>query len=250
MVKRKINVLLVEDDLDIAEGIFDYLQAFEIEVDFAYSLAQAQSRIEQTHIDLIILDVHLPDGSGFDFCRDIKQEKDVTVPIIFLTARAELEDKLLGFDLGAIDYMVKPFALPELKARVIAALNKQRPTESLVVKQGQWSLDINKSVFSDRQVDMQLYDTGCVIMRLLMESYPKVVNKSWLYNQIWSDDVPASDPLRSHIHQLRQQFKATFQQALIETVRGVGYRLKLEVEEIKDKQDLAFRQNANKESTK
>lgn len=250
MVKRKINVLLIEDDLDIAEGISDYLQAFDIEVDFAYSLAQAQSRIEQTHIDLMILDVHLPDGSGFDFCRYIKSEKDVTVPIIFLTARAELEDKLLGFDLGAIDYMVKPFALPELKARVIAALNKQTPNDSLVVKQGQWSLDINKSIFANKQADIQLYETGCVIMRLLMESYPRVVNKSWLYNQIWSDDIPASDPLRSHIHQLRQQFKANFNQPLIETVRGVGYRLNLEVDEIKEKQDSALRQNAKEESTK
>jgi DNA-binding response OmpR family regulator len=227
MVEQKINILLVEDDFDIAAGIGDYLQGFAIYVDFAYSVQQALSLVDSLPFDLLILDINLPDGDGISLCRKLKQEKALSAPVIFLTAKGELQDKLLGFESGAVDYMVKPFALAELKARINAALLHRTNTESVLLKAGNLALDFNKALLSRDDKQLQLYATGNIIMRELLSSYPKPVSKQRLYNMIWSDDIPKSDPLRAHVHQLRQFFQAEFGCELIETIRGVGYKLEL-----------------------
>jgi DNA-binding response OmpR family regulator len=223
-VTDRIALLLVEDDIDIAAGIGDYLALRGIEVDFAYTASQARSRIQDARFDVLVLDVNLPDGDGFSLCREMKQTLGLGTPVIFLTAQDRLEDKLTGFAVGAVDYVVKPFAPVELLARVRAIASHIRATEGVRLRVGGYSLDLQRCLLSYGDLHLQLHAIGFTIMRLLMQAYPGSIAREQLCDRLWPDAVPDSDPLRAHIHQLRRALDERFGRQPIATVRGVGYR--------------------------
>lgn len=221
------RVLLVEDDLDIAASLGDFLEAAGWHVDFAYGAAQARARWEGSACDVLVLDVNLPGADGFSLCREFKSLHGTRTPVLFLTARGNLQDKLRGFAAGAVDYIVKPFAPEELLARIDALtrhLADATEGKRVCLRVGQYRLDLSGRTLARDEQTLPLSNTAFAIIKTLMAAYPGTVASEELCRAVWGDERPESEPLRAHIHQLRRQLDQSFAAALIGTVRGVGYR--------------------------
>ena len=223
LIPAAVRVLLVEDDLDVAAGLGAYLDQRGVTVDFAYTAREARHLASQSTFDIVVLDVQLPDGNGIALCRELK-DRGLRSPVLFLTARGALEDKLRGFDAGGIDYMVKPFAPAELLARIKALARHIPASGGLVVRVGDFSLDPNAALMTGPDGRVALHATAVLILRRLMDASPGSVTRDELNALLWGDMSPASDPLRMHIYELRRTLSTAFGAPLIETVRGVGYR--------------------------
>ena len=219
-----IRVLLVEDDLDVAAGIGDYLEARGLLVDYAGNASEAHAQVTRTLFDILVLDVNLPGQDGITLCRELKHAHGLATPAIFLTARGGLQAKLDGFAAGAVDYMVKPFAPAELLARIQAICAHVASPSGLSLEAGGYVLDLHSGLLSHAGQDLQLHAAGLAILRRLMQAYPRSVGKQALREGLWGDEAPDSDPLRAHVYQLRQAMLECFGEAPISTVRGIGYR--------------------------
>jgi DNA-binding response OmpR family regulator len=208
---RSLRILIVEDNADIAENIGDYLEQQGHMLDFAMD-GIGGLHLALTHdFDVIVLDIMLPGMDGLTFCRKLRKEADRKTPVLMLTARDTLSDKLEGFDAGADDYLVKPFALEELAARigVLARRGDQTSTSRLWV--------------AGRKIEL---NRACLkILIMLMQAHPNVVTRKELEHALWGDAPPGSDAMRSHIYALRSAIDRPFKHSLLETVHGVGYRL-------------------------
>ena len=218
-----IRVLLVEDDLDIAAGLGAFLERRGVTVDFAATAREARRLAADGVFDIVVLDVHLPDGDGIALCRQLK-DAGLRSPVLFLTARGALEDKLRGFDAGGVDYMVKPFAPDELLARLKALARHIPAAGGVAIRAGAFRLDPQRALLTGPGGEFVLNATALLLVRRLMEASPGVVTREELNALLWGDDPPASDPLRMHVYELRRGLAATFGAPLIETVRGLGYR--------------------------
>lgn len=218
-----LTVLLVEDDLDLASGLLEYLSRRGVTLDVATRAREARQRIREGVFDLILMDVQLPDGDGIALCETLKKE-GLRSPVLFLTARDQLGDKLRAFDAGAVDYVVKPFAAAELFAR-IAALTRHIPAMGgWSIRAGRYMLDHHSGVLSGPNGQATVSGPALAITRRLMEASPGHLRRDALNAAIWGDSPPPSDPLRMHIYELRRTLEKAFGDPLIETVRGVGYR--------------------------
>lgn len=229
---HRIKVLLVEDDVDVAAGIGDYLSAHGVTVDFAYNAAQARAQVLTDTPDLLVLDVNLPgnlpDSDGISLCRELKSTLGLEQPILFLTASGTLADKLLGFEAGAVDYIVKPFEPAELLARIMAISAQVAAAGGAQLRVGDYVLDLRRHALARSEIQLQLHASGHAILRRLMQAHPGSVTTGELCEALWGDAQPHSEPLRAHIYHLRQALLAKFGQVLIVTVRGVGYRFDTE----------------------
>ncbi|MDZ3833324.1 MAG: response regulator transcription factor [Sphingopyxis sp.] len=222
--RRPIRLLLVEDDFDVSAGLADYLVPHGVSVEFSYSVRSALALALEREFDVAVLDIELPDGDGRDLCRSLRSS-GFNKPIIMLTARASLDDKLAGFDAGAVDYMVKPFAPAELKARIFA-LHRQvelRSSQASVEACG-FSFSLQTGVLRHGPEQLVLAGAAFEILKILIARSPGIVRRSEIEELLWQGDAPASDPLRMHIYELRKLLTATFGQQPIVTVRGAGYR--------------------------
>lgn len=220
-----IRMLLVEDDLDVAAGIGAYLECHQVRVEFACTARSARALLREGTFDLVVLDVQLPDQDGLSLCRELKRA-GLASPILFLTARSGLKDKLQGFEAGAVDYLVKPFAPAELLARARALVAHIPATGGIRLRAGSYSLDFNSRLLVRGNCGLPLHHSGFCIVRRLMEANPGSVSRDELCDVLWSGATPESDPLRMHIHDLRRALHRCFGFPLIQTVRGVGYRFK------------------------
>jgi DNA-binding response OmpR family regulator len=219
-----IQVLLVEDDADVAAGIGDYLEAQGVRVEYAAGAAEAKARALASVFDVFVLDVNLPGRDGIALCRELKQSLGLAQPAIFLTARGALDDKLRGFDAGAVDWMVKPFAPAELLARIRAVHAHAAQAPGARVQVGDYALDVHGGVLRKGDAHLALRAAALAILRRLMQAHPATVARAALCDGLWDGDAPDSDPLRTHVWQLRQALAATFGTAPVVTVRGIGYR--------------------------
>jgi len=219
-----MHVLVIEDHADLAENIGDFLEESGHTVDFAADgLGGLHLALTESY-DVLILDLTLPGMDGLTVCRRLREEGEVDTPILMLTARDTLSDKLEGFDAGADDYLVKPFALPELEARLLA-LGRRGRRQRKVVRFADLELDVGAMVARRQGSRLSLNRAGLEILRRLIEAAPDVVSRAELSRLLWGDDPPESDALRTHVYSLRQAVDRPFEQPLIETVHGVGYRL-------------------------
>jgi len=221
----KASILLVEDHPDLAETVGDYLEAKGYLVDFAADGQLALQLATSEPFDVIVLDLMLPRVNGFEVCRRLRQEAQLTTPIIILTARDQLDDKLKGFDVGADDYLVKPFDLPELVARIEALLRRGRGLAS-VYRVGDLTLNLETMEVHREGVEIKLSKTLFDILRILMREAPKVVPRETIERELWGDDLPDSDTLRSHLYNLRRAIDRPFGEPVIETLAGRGYRIR------------------------
>jgi DNA-binding response OmpR family regulator len=222
---RSLRILIVEDNADIAENIGDYLEAEGHVLDYALDGIGGLHLALTQDFDVIVLDIMLPGMDGLTFCRKLKDDAEKHTPVLMLTARDTLSDKLEGFRAGADDYLVKPFALEELAARIgVLARRTGLPLHDLL-RVADLEVDIGKMKVQRAGRPVELNRACLKILTMLMQAHPKVVTRRELEHALWGDKPPGSDALRSHIYALRRAIDKTFNPPLIETVHGVGYRL-------------------------
>lgn len=224
---EKLAILLVEDHRQLAQTVVEYLEELGATADYAGDASLARELLREHHYDLILLDVMLPGEDGYSLCRYLRHDLTLDTPVIFLTARDHLDDKLEGFSKGADDYLVKPFALPELSARIQALVRRERrEVAPHVLSVADLELDpARQEVRRDGKV-LKLSPTAFRILRILMRETPKVVSREQLEHELWGDLVPDSDALRSHLYNLRKVIDKPFDVALLETLPGVGFSIR------------------------
>jgi DNA-binding response OmpR family regulator len=221
----KGTVLLVEDHPELAATVGDFLEAKGYTVDFAADGLLAMHLAVTGSFDAIILDVMLPGLDGIKVCQRLRKDAHLTTPILMLTARDQLADKLAGFEVGADDYLVKPFAMPELVARLEALIRRGRGIASVYTVD---DLTMNLDTMEVRRggLDIKLSRTMFDILRILLRESPKVVPRETLERELWGDDLPDSDTLRSHLYNLRRAVDKPFAHPMVETLAGRGYRIR------------------------
>ena len=215
------QVLLVEDDLDLAATIVDYLELEKISCDHAANGIAGLKFINQQHYDVVILDVNLPRMDGLTVCKNIR-EQGINIPVLMLTARETLDDKLAGFAVGSDDYMVKPFEMLELIARIHVLANRRNGSTNVLSLHG-IDVDFSAKTVKREGSILQLSPTGWKILEVLMRKSPEVVSKEQLLNAVWGDELPDSDSLKVHLFKLRQVIDRKNQNKLIQTVAGQGF---------------------------
>lgn len=222
---RSLRILIIEDNADIAENIGDYLEQQGHVLDFAMD-GIGGLHLALTHdFDLIVLDIMLPGMDGLTFCRKLRKEAGNKTPVLMLTARDTLSDKLEGFDAGADDYLVKPFALEELAARIGVLARRGGQTSPDTLRVADLEVDIGKMQVQRAGRKIELNRACFKILIMLVQAHPNMVARKELEHALWGDQPPGSDALRSHIYALRSAIDRPFKHPLLETVHGVGYRL-------------------------
>ena len=220
-----MRVLIIEDNPDIAANLGDYLEDHGHTVDFAGDGITGLHLAVVNDFDAIVLDLALPGMDGLEVCRKLRSEAAKDTPVLMLTARDRLEDKLAGFDTGADDYLVKPFELQEVAARlkVLAGRGRRRNRRELRVGDLTYNLD----TLSVNRAGKEIYlnPIGLKLLHCLMEASPNVVSRAELEMEVWGEEMPASDSLRVHIHSLRGAIDKPFGSNMIQTRHGIGYRL-------------------------
>jgi len=219
-----MRLLVIEDNRDILANLIDYLQLKGFTVDCAQDGLSGLHLAASQHYDLIVLDIMLPGIDGFTLCQRLRQDAHNEVPILMLTARDTLDDRLQGLNAGADDYLVKPFALAELVARIHAILRRSQRRERLL-QVGDLCYDLDTLDVTRSGQPLKLNPLGLKLLAILMQKSPAVVRREVLEESLWGDDCPDSDSLRSHIHQLRKTLDKPFAKPMLHTVHGIGYRL-------------------------
>lgn len=220
------RVLIIEDHKDIAEMLYDYFERRDYELDYASDGRMGFNLANQNDYDVILLDLMLPEMDGIDVCRKLREESKDYTPILMLTARDTLEDKVSGLDVGADDYLVKPFEILELEARIKALMRRKgQVTQQEVLQVGDLQLDTGTLEVTRSDKSIYLSPIGLKILTILMKESPKVVSRNQLEHEIWGDILPDSDTLRSHMYNLRKQIDKPFPQPLLQTIQSRGYRI-------------------------
>jgi DNA-binding response OmpR family regulator len=220
------RVLIVEDNPELVGCLYAFLEPLGYVLDDARDGLTGLRMATQNDYDAVVLDLNLPQLDGLALCRRLRQDFQNPVPVLMLTAQASVDDRVRGLAQGADDYLVKPFSLQELHARIQA-----------LVRRAQSRLVQGSLVWEDLTVDTQLPQawrqgqhisltpTTHKLLLCLMRAAPAVVRKQEMVYLLWGDEPPASDALRTHIHDLRQQIGKNFSSALIKTVHGIGWSL-------------------------
>ncbi len=221
-----MRILLVEDNRDILANLTDYLELKGYTVDCAQDGMTGMHLAVTESYDLAVLDVMMPGIDGFTLCQRLREARN-NLPVIMLTARDTLDDRLQGFSSGADDYLVKPFELSELVARIEAVLRRTHGASRLLTVED-LSYDLDSLEVKRAGKFIKLNPISLKLLEVLMQRSPSVVRREQLEEAVWGDDCPDSDSLRSHIHQLRQLIDKPFETHLLHTVHGIGFRLALQ----------------------
>jgi len=220
-----MRILIVEDNRDILANMLEYFSMKGHIVDCAMDGLSGLHLAATGNFDLIVLDLMLPALDGLEICRRLRQDGENAVPIIMLTARDTLDERLRGFASGADDYLVKPFALAELEARIEAILRRSRGGVRRVLEIADLRYDLDAMEVTRAGHTLKLTPACYKLLEELMRKSPAVVSRERLEETLWGDDPPDGDVLRSHIHQLRQAIDKPFATRLLHTVHGLGFRI-------------------------
>ncbi|WP_421550753.1 two-component system response regulator PmrA [Kluyvera intermedia] len=216
-----MKILVVEDDALLLQGLILAMQSEGYACDGVTTAQQAALSLANGHYSLVVLDLGLPDEDGLHFLSRMRQEK-LNIPVLILTARDTLEDRISGLDIGADDYLVKPFALEELNARIRALLRRNLNQGDNEVTVENLRLNVTRrQVWLDGEI-LELTPKEYALLSRLMLKAGSPVHREILYNDIYNwDNEPATNTLEVHIHNLRDKVG----KARIRTVRGFGYQL-------------------------
>lgn len=224
--RNPLHVLVIEDNPDLAANVCDFLEAKGHIADVAGDGITGLHLAVTRDYDAIVLDIVLPGMDGLTMCRKFREEAKRNTPVLMLTARDALDDRVAGLECGADDYVLKPFALRELEARLKALVrrSKSRVTSSV--------LQVGDLEFDPAQVQVRRGDRvislppiPLKLLETLMRASPRVVKREELERAVWGDAPPDSDALRSHMHTVRTAVDRPHEPPLIHTLRGIGYRI-------------------------
>ncbi|WP_343561860.1 response regulator transcription factor [Kiloniella sp. b19] len=221
-----ILVLLIEDDMDIAETVSDFLTLEGIECDHAYDGETGLRMASGGHYDVILLDVMLPFRDGVSVCKALR-DKGLDTPVLMLTARDTLDDKLTGFRAGADDYLIKPFALEELVIRT-RVLSRRRSGEIKRFRLADLEIDFTEKTIRRGTTFIRVPPTGWTILEILAQNSPKLVSRNRLEMALWGGEPPDTNALKVHLYKLRQKLDRPFSRSLIHTVPNQGTALREE----------------------
>ena len=220
------SVLMIEDHADIAEMVGAYLENRDYIVDFAADGITGLHLAVSNQYDAIILDLMLPGMDGLEVCQKIREDAKSDVPIIMLTARDTLDDKITGLDIGADDYLIKPFAIQELEARVRSLIRRYSgDIKKEIITVGELSIDTSTLKVQRGDKELAITPIGLKILSVLMRASPAVVSRRELERQVWGDILPDSDTLRSHLYNLRKIVDKPFEKKILVTVQGNGFKI-------------------------
>ncbi|MBF0340488.1 MAG: response regulator transcription factor [Magnetococcales bacterium] len=221
-----LKILFIEDHADLAANLADYFEEKGHLVDTAMDGITGLHLALVNGPDIIVLDLMLPGMDGITLCRRLRQEAGGNTPVIMLTARTTLDDKVAGFASGADDYVVKPFELKELELRILALTKRasgRLARRLLTVGDLEFNLDTLQIRRGARALELPAIPLK--ILELLMLRSPGVVERRDIEQAVWGDDPPDSDALRVHMHTLRSAIHVADSPPLLHTLRGIGYRL-------------------------
>jgi len=220
------SLLIIEDDLNVRDPLANYLEKNGFSVVTVSLLTDARARLKQRSFDCVILDWNLPDGEGIELAKELRISPNA-VPVLMLTARTDLTDKVVGLELGSNDYMTKPFEPRELLARlrnILRAVAPQgTPAKPQTIEQHGIEIDLISYEVRFRGTPVELTKKEFDLLKMLLENPGKTFARDELLNSVWGyDQFPNTRTIDTHVLQLRQKFFDD----LIETVRGIGYRCK------------------------
>ncbi|MEX2435397.1 MAG: response regulator transcription factor [Balneolaceae bacterium] len=224
-----MRALVVEDEPLLNKELEEQLLEEQYTVDTALDFARAEDWIAGELYDLVLLDLNLPGGNGLDLLKMIKQQrKSEDTAVIILTARGEIDDRVQGLELGGDDYLSKPFAMPELRARIHAVLRRKFKINDNVITIGRLSVHLDHLQVSFEGQPLEMTDTEYKLLRYLFLNKNKTITRIALAEHIWGnkiDDRFSLDFINSHMKNIRKKLTESGVPDLIETVYGVGYKL-------------------------
>lgn len=215
------KILLVEDNEMIVKGLVYSLSKEGFETNIAYNAQEAESKIESNVYDIIILDVMLPDGNGFELCKHIKESKDI--PIIFLTAKDDEKDVVNGFNLGADDYVIKPFRTMELISRIYNVLRRYDKDKNVIeIGQVRIDLEANRVYVDNKEVEFTALEYKILV--LLYTNAGKTVTREKILDKIWdvAGNFVNDNTLTVYVKRIRDKLGKS---DVIKTIKGIGYRV-------------------------
>lgn len=221
-----MKVLIVDDNHNIAETIADYLELEGMTIDCAYHGEAALNLVKENHYDVIIMDIMMPKLDGINAVKKLREELFCNTPILFLTAKDQLEDKIAAFKAGGDDYLLKPFAMEELCLRLYALSNRGPRQDIGELKFADITINTRTDEVKRAETEIKLSRIQLKILKLLMRQAPSIVSRQEVIESIWGDETPSSDALRSHIYGLRNALDKGFETSRLETIHGQGYRIK------------------------
>jgi DNA-binding response OmpR family regulator len=233
-----MRLLVVEDNRNLVANLFDYFEARGHTLDAAPDGITGLHLATTQQYDAVVLDWMLPRMDGREVLRKLREEHTADVPVIMLTARDELPDKIAGFRAGADDYLTKPFALPELEVRLEALLARASGRgRARVLEVQDLRMDLATLEVSRAGKPLHLYPACRKLLEVLMQASPGAVTRERLEYALWADSPPDGDMLRSHIYELRRSVDGPFAVKLIQTLPRVGYRLAMHANDNTDSGD-------------
>ena len=226
MLCRYMSILIIEDEKKLVAILKKALKVERYSVDVAYDGAEGLDKAMKNNYSLIILDIMLPKKDGFAICKELR-ENHIHTPIIMLTARASTEDRVIGLDVGADDYLVKPFGIKELLARIRAVLRRRKTTDSNIVKFSNLVMDKKKHEVTRGGKVINLAPKEYKLLDTLISNQGEAVNRRKLIDHAWGPSFKeTNNELNVHIKYLRTKIDKGGKKSLVQTVRGVGFILK------------------------
>lgn len=220
-----MKILIVDDSISIAETIGDFFELQGLVTSLAFNGEMALEVIREESFDVIVLDVMMPKLDGLGVVTELRAQGNHT-PVLMLTARDTLDDRLKGFECGVDDYLMKPFAMEELYARIKAITVRGRRGDVGNITIGELEVSLAEGRAWRRKKPLSLNKVQFSLLRKLAIESPNLVSRQSLEYEIWGDDLPDSDALRTHIYRLRNVIDKGFDSAMIETVHGKGFRIR------------------------
>jgi len=221
-----MRLLVIEDNRNLVANLFEYFEARGHVLDAAPDGVTGLHLASTQSYDAVVLDWMLPGLDGPEVMRRLREEHGRDTPVIMLTARDDLPDKIAGFRAGADDYLTKPFALPELEVRLEAlAARAGGRSRKRVLEVADLRLDLATLEATRAGRLLHLFPAGRKLLEVLMQASPAAVTRERLEYALWGDEPPDGDMLRSHVYELRRSVDAPFQTKLIQTLPRVGYRI-------------------------
>ncbi len=219
-----LQLLLVEDNLELAETTVEHFELEGVECDHVPNGIAALDLIAKTHYHVVILDLNLPRLSGLEVCQKLREQGN-DVPVIMLTARDTLNDKIIGFETGADDYLTKPFAFEELFMRV-KVLSRRRSGEVNLLQVKDLQMNVKERNVKRANDEIKLSPTGYRILEVLLRATPNPIGREDLIQKVWGDEQPDTNSLKVHMFKLRHALDDNYEEKLLQTIKNFGFVLK------------------------